>query len=70
MREEIVRWLRKKLSDGSVKKPCNLEKSVLSLLSRLWVSHRRQVYQKGVNKSNEGRNPSQLSADYDQMRLR
>ena len=25
---------------------------------------------KEVNTSNEGRNPSQLSADYDQMRLR
>lgn len=31
---------------------------------------RRRVNQKGVNKSNEGRNPSQLSADYYQMRLR
>jgi len=29
-----------------------------------------QFKRKEVNKSNEGRYPSQLSADYDQMRLR
>ena len=29
-----------------------------------------QFMRKEVNKSNEGRYPSQLSADYDQMRLR
>ena len=33
-------------------------------------SARVVLYQKEVNESNEGRNPSQLSADYDYLRLR
>ena len=59
---------------GRHNKFVNLQK-VLAFCDEMWYHHsclceRGLLYQKEVNQSNEGRNPSQLSADYYQMRLR
>ena len=59
---EIPEFLQKKLALGDA-----------LWYTTIWLcgeSCRADFTRKEVNKSNEGRYPSQLSADYDQMRLR
>ena len=66
-----------KIKGDALKFLCKIAEKCLHLASECAIitvafaaQPRRRVNQKGVNKSNEGRNPSQLSADYYQMRLR
>ena len=74
MEEKVCRKVLYFFSTGADNKFVNLQK-VLAFCDEMWYHHsclceRGLLYQKEVNQSNEGRNPSQLSADYYQMRLR